>query len=272
MVQHFAPRAIASARGRARELGLDAGVFSAARRVFESALKDGGRLTRQECYAALASAGIDPAGQRGIHILSRLAMEGLLCLGPRLGKQPTFVLLDEWVPEANPPGRDDGLRLLAKRYFESHGPASIEDFAWWTGMLLSEARGVCAELGLEASGSLSGRTLYALDPARPHRPLGAPVRLLAAFDEYLLGYRDRSACLRADVDRYVTKNGVFLATIVIDGDVAGVWRRRRTGTGVTITCEPFRPFDERMVAGVESEALRFARFVEASVRVEWARG
>ena len=272
MVEYLAPRVVASARGRARQLGLDVETFAAARRVFVATLRDGGQLTRAEAYAALAHAGIDPAGQRGIHILSRLAMERVLCLGPRRGKQPTFVLMDEWVPKPNRPGRDEALRLLAERYFHTHGPASVEDFSWWSGMLLSEARRVCDELPLETAGAWNGRTLLAFAATELPKHTNTRVRLLAAFDEYVLGYRDRSVCLSAAVDHYVTKNGVFLATIVLDGEVVGIWRRRRTRTGVTLTCEAFRRLDEDVMTAVDAEARRFSAFVEAPVVVEWTPG
>jgi hypothetical protein len=144
MLGLLAPRSLASSLGRLRALELDQAVFNRSRDLFIAALSGGKQLRREAMLELLASANISPGGQRGIHILGRLAQEGLICFGAREGKQHTFALLEEWVPQAmlrlGPKSRDEALAELARRYFTGHGPATLPDFVWWSGLTTSEAR------------------------------------------------------------------------------------------------------------------------------------
>lgn len=134
MLRLLAPRAIARAAGRHRQLGLDAATFAQSRDRLTAVLAGGNQLTRDAIYAELDRSGISTAGQRGIHILAQLAMEGVICFGARRSKQQTFALLDEWVPSSRMLEGDEALAELAARYFASHGPATLADFAWWSGL------------------------------------------------------------------------------------------------------------------------------------------
>ncbi len=191
-------------------------------------------------YAAFARAGIVPDGQRGIHILGHLSRDRVLCFGPHRAKQPTFVLLDEWLPAGHDVPDDEVLRELALRYFRSHGPATPNDFAWWSNLTLTAARE-----GLESCSSelektdYEGKTYWFDSSAVNAR--GASVRLLPAFDEYVLGYTDRALAGPAEhLQRVIPGgNGMFLAAIVDpSGALLGLWRQR-AGAGLTVTPELF---------------------------------
>ena len=238
----LAPRAIARAEGRHRELGLDVRTFARARGVVERALAGGGVMTRDELYAELARGRIAPTGQRGIHVLCMLAMQGVLCFGPHRGKQPTFALLDEWI--APPPARDrdrdrdDALGELARRYFTSHGPATLADFAWWTGLPLGEARRAhaLAKPHLEEV-IVDGQPCSWVPSGR--RAGGPSVHLLPPYDEYTVAYRDRSAILDpAYAERM--RNGIFSPVIAIAGELAGTWRREIRGERVIVRADLLR--------------------------------
>ena len=123
-----------------RNAGLDEKVFAKSRRLISKALEGGKQLTRPQIYEILEKAKISTASQRGLHILGYLAQDGLICLASRKGKQHTFTLLDEWVPPGRMLTGDEALRELAIRYFTSHGPATVQDFAWWSGLTLTEAK------------------------------------------------------------------------------------------------------------------------------------
>ncbi len=138
MLELLAPRVIASGRRRQQQLELDDKIIGRIRTVFVRALQGGKQLTRDEMYALLESARISSAGQRGYHILWRLAHEGIICCGARKGKQPTFTLLAEWVPNAKSLKRDEALAELTRRYFTGHGPATLQDFVWWSGLRVSD--------------------------------------------------------------------------------------------------------------------------------------
>jgi winged helix DNA-binding protein len=151
MLELMTPRVVAAAAGRlAREYELDRSAFGRSAEVVARALEGGGSLTREAMYRALEVARISTAGGRGLHITWRLAHDGLICFGPRQGKQQTFVLLDEWIPGAKRLAREEALCELARRYFTSHGPATTHDFAWWSGLLLSDAAEALAERLLTA--------------------------------------------------------------------------------------------------------------------------
>ena len=148
MLKLLTPRVITSAAGRYRQLELTDAVFARAARVAERALTGGKSIRRDAISQLWKSAGIATSDSRGLHILGHLAMRGLLCFGPREGKQHTFTLLDEWLPPVPPLARDDALGELARRYFTSHGPATVADFVWWSGLTVADTK-----RGLQVNGT-----------------------------------------------------------------------------------------------------------------------
>ena len=206
MLALLAPRMIARAAGRHAQLNLTKEDFARARDIFENALSGGRSFTRAEMIAALESGGVSTAGQRGYHTLGVLAQQAVLCLGPMAGKQQTFVLLEEWVPPVHEPAldRETALARLANRYFEAHGPATLADFAWWSGLTKTDARTGINGAADDLECFAADETTYWLPAgvlrtsARPPTRRGAgktavpSVHLLPAFDEYMLGYTDRT--------------------------------------------------------------------------------
>lgn len=252
LLRLVAPRMRMRAAKTERDEGIDEHVLTTVRDVAVRELEGGRSATRDELQAAWNAAGVSTDGQRGYHLIWRLANEGLLCHGPvETRARQRFVLLDEWSPQgADEPGEDEALALLLTAYARGHGPVTARDFAWWTGLTLTQARTAVAEAG-DAVESWHDELLVAADtPPSTVRPEGH--RVLAAFDEYFLGYGDRTAfCSPDDALRIVPgKNGLFLPILVRDGEVVGTWRRspeRRNGTTVTLT--PFRD-------GIAPEAFR----------------
>lgn len=243
MLRLTASRMIAKDSRRQEQLGLDTAILERCKELFYDALKGGKRLSRPDMMELLESRDISTQGQRGYHILWYISQTGLICLGPMQDKQQTFVLLDEWAPYSRELSREESLAELARRYFTSHGPATTHDFAWWSGLTVTDAKA-----GLEAA--KSGLTSIELadreywmdrDAPRHVEDDGAAVHLLPGFDEYLLGYRDRSAVLATEHAPMIVPggNGVFLPTIVVDGQVAGTWKRKLKKDAVEITLSPF---------------------------------
>lgn len=256
MLALVGPRAIAAQAGRHRQLELDEAVFASCRKLLAKALC-GVTLTRGALFELLEAKGIATAGQRGIHILWRLAQDGLICFAAHEGKQPAFALLDEWLPDAGPAyPRDEALAILAQRYFTSHGPATVADFAWWAGLTLADARrGVAAAAGLEQAG-IGGKAYWMAHGAlvRPH--VAGGVYLLPGFDEYLLGYKDRADVLAAQyADRIVPGgNGVFKPMIVVNGQIVGTWQRSGGAT------ELFAALKGAEKAALEAAVQRYRLF------------
>ena len=261
------PRMIARAAGRYLQLGLDEDTFARSRDLFVIALQGNRQLTRAAMYQVLENANISTAGQRGIHILGRLAQEGLLCFGERQGKQFTFALLSEWIPQAKSLPREQAQAELALRYFSSHGPAMLEDFVWWSGLTSSDAR---AALDMAkprlASEVIDGRTYWLpiSVPALGVEPIIA--HLIPAFDEYLVGYKDRSAVL--DPQFFLRTNaggGMLNPTILIDGQVLGTWKRTFKKGAVVIKPEWFTELTNDQLDAFNIASENYGAFLQLPV-------
>ena len=259
MLELSASRILARDGRRLGQLELDRELMERSGELFYEALRGKGRLSRREMVLLLEDGGIRTEGQRGYHILWYLSQAGLICPGPMQDHQQTFVLLEEWVPHSRGLSREEALAELARRYFASHGPATVHDFAWWAGLTVTEARsGLEATMPELVSEEIEGRAYWMSSDAPDHTAYDqARVHLLPAFDEYLLGYRDRTAVLaREDASKIVPGgNGVFRPTIVVGGRVVGTWRRRLEKNAIDLTLDPFAPpvdWEERALGAARS--------------------
>lgn len=270
MVELLGARVIAGAAGRFRALGLDDEAFARARRVLVKRLAGGAPLIRAAVYDALEHAKISVAGQRGIHILWRLAHESLLCFGPREGKQQTFVLFDEWLPRAKRLRREEALAELACRYFTGHGPATVADFAWWSGLNLSDARHAVhlAKPRLDEE-TINGQSHWFARPATPSPSPRSRAYLLPAFDEFVVAYADRSAAVeRAHMIRVNAGGGILNPTIVVDGRIVGTWKRRLTRGEVVFSPAPFTALSKPKTQAVARALRRYGEFLGVGSRAE----
>lgn len=263
MLALTASRNILHTAGRYRQLRLEQADFDRSREIIARALQGGNRLPRAALYRALEEAGVSTDGQRGIHILGRLAQEGLICFGPRQGKTHVFVLLEEWLHPAEVLPHDQALAELARRYFTSHGPATAQDFAWWSGLPVAEARASLEMARSQlAQEETDGQTYWLPRSAPGKREPPGSAHLLPGFDEYLVGYRERSAVL--DPLYVLSTNaggGMLNPTIVIDGKVVGTWKRVLKKGSVIITPNWFAPPDEGQVRAFNTAALQYAAFL-----------
>jgi hypothetical protein len=230
------------------------------RDAFIPALKGGKSLTRPQMVELIKSAGVDPSGQRAYHILWYVAQTGTLCIGPMQDKQQTFMLLDEVAPHPNHLERDEAVAELAKRYFTSHGPATLKDFAGWSGLTLTEAKAGHAANAHELSAQTIDGTEYWQPKTQPLAANG--VYLLPGFDEYFLGYRDRSAIVDASHAAKVVPggNGIFKAMVISDGRVIGTWLRKPTTRALGIQVTLFTSVTAKTKAAIERAAANYAAF------------
>ncbi len=262
MLRLLAPRVIKGSVARRTGLGLDESQLERARELSINALSGGRQLRRADLLASWDKAGLDPGGQRGVHVLRYLAMTGTLVFGPTAAGEQLVVLLDEWVPQPRDLERDEALCELAVRYFRSHGPATGADLAGWSGLTAGDTR-TAVTLARPSLASLDiDGTEHLLDPQTPERLAAARtdaagVLLLPGFDEFLLGYRDRSAQLDpAYADRIVPGgNGIFRPTIVSAGRVVGTWTRTGRGARQKVAATPFTNFPTHVESAI---AARYA--------------
>ncbi len=268
LLQLLTPRQIQQAAGRYRQLALDDSLFAQSQAVFAKALQGGNELTRDELLQALEQASIATTGQRGYHLLGRAAQDGLICFGARSGKQQTFVLLDEWVPPTPPLDRDEALAELARRYFTSHGPATVYDLARWAGITITDARRGVVDVDKTLIRERIGAQEYWLPHSRTAAGEQAkPVYLLAGFDEFVLGYGDRSAILEPAFANRICPggNGVFSPTVVIDGQIRGTWKRTLKTRAVAVEWTPFTSFTATEDAALAAAAQGYGGFLGLAV-------
>lgn len=254
-----------------REFGLDTKSLAQCRKIITRALADGQPQTRSALYATLEQAGQSTSTQRSLHILGRLAHEGIICQGPRIGKQPSFVLLDAWVPNSVDLSREQALGELGLRYFRGHGPATVHDLAWWSGLTLKDAQAALALAKPSLQQESIGEATYWFDPgiaAADAEAEAEAIYLLPAFDEYLVGYKDRSAALDpAHTKQVIGVNGIFASNVVIGGRVAGLWKRSLDKQGAALSVTPLRPLKKHERAGIAAAAQRMSRFLDSPVRM-----
>ncbi|HEV8303893.1 MAG TPA: winged helix DNA-binding domain-containing protein [Gemmatimonadales bacterium] len=250
-----------------RRMGLDSGMFVRAANVCEHVLEGGQFLTRQELSTHFARAGLPHRGYRVGHLALYCEVEGVICSGPRRGKQSTYALLAERAPDARRLPRDEALAELAQRYFRSHGPATLRDFVWWSGLKAADARRGL-EMHRATKVEFDGQTYWTLGRTRMGRPRAPQVSLLPVYDEYLVAYRDRivvphgPAMVPARVAGYVK----FQHPLVIAGQVVGTWRPGpRADDGMAeVRVAPARRLTAVERRGLAREVARYRLFHVAS--------
>ena len=189
----------------------------------------------------------------------------------RSGKQQTFTLLDEWVPTARSLTRDEALAELASRYFASHGPATLQDFVWWSGLTTADARAGLAMAEYHLVGEPVDGQVYWSPSSAPAASSGSPRAFLPpAFDEYLVGYKDRSAVLDPSrAKRINAGGGMLLPSVVVDGQVVGVWKRTIKKGAVQVRVTLFSGMTKAEIRAVEAAADRHGRFVGQPVELSF---
>jgi hypothetical protein len=264
MLKLLTPRVVAAyERRRLQQFDLDDATFARSKDVFLDALRGGRQLSRNAMYQVLEAAYIPTANQRGLHILGWLAQEGVICFGPRQGKQQTFVLLDEWVSATRALERDEALAELARRYFTSHGPATLQDFVWWSGLTTADAKAGLEMASPHLAHEAVGEQIYWLPQTMPITKEASPTAyLLPNYDEYLVGYKNRSDVFDPAHAKLVnTSTGVFTSAIVLDGQVVGTWKRTLQKGSVVISPNLFAPLPKAKYQAFVAAAKRYAAFL-----------
>ena len=268
------PRVKAQAAYGHRLSGLDGPTIAKSNRVLARSL-EGRQLTRAEIEAELRSAGVVPRNAIATgHLLLAAELDGVICSGAMRGKLHTHALLDERVPPADPYDREVALAELAGRYVASHGPATIKDFAWWSGLSVADAtEGVrTAEPRLEPveDGAVTYWVAPGTDRAAGRRAPSA--HLLANFDEYTVGYTDRGLLMDAADARHLEPRPelLFNNVVLVDGRVAGTWKRVQRKAAVSVTVRLFRPVDTRQQTAITGAAQQYASHLELPLELDRA--
>jgi hypothetical protein len=261
MLKYLTPRVFARYKSILAKDGIDDKVRTKSKKVFEKMLSGGNQLTRDELYEALEKAKVSTKGTRGLHLLGTAAQDGLICQGPRQGKQHTFVLVDEWIPsKLSIPSKDEAMAELARRYIRSHGPVIVEDFAWWAGLNKGEANAAFQSIASELETVVVNGKEFWFDPASANtKPKTGKAYLLPTYDEYGIAYKNRDEFIHDDEYRLV--GGLFTSAIMMNGKMIGTWRRVLEKKTIDIEFKPFKKFSSSQKKAIEIEAKRYGKFL-----------
>src|SRR6266699_4035206 len=268
-----APRVNAGNASWYRRLELDDALFIRSNAVLAKALQGGKQLTRAELVSVLQRAGIATDElQRFSYIIMRAELDVIVCSGARRGRQFTYALLDERAPQAMTLDRHEALAEVASRYFTSRGPATLQDFVWWSGLTVADARTglemVTTQLMHEV---VDGQKYWFSSSASPSNDLSQTVYLLPNYDEYIVGYTDRSAVFDASHAQHLDARGnvLFQHTIVLNGRVVGTWKRMLKKDEVMLTPSLFTPLTKDETHALITSAERYGEFLNMPVNVTY---
>ncbi|HEU5007943.1 MAG TPA: winged helix DNA-binding domain-containing protein [Jatrophihabitantaceae bacterium] len=244
------------------ELGLTPELLDRAAAVTPAILA-GRALTRQEFAAQLGQHGVAIAqeGQASTHVLLYLSAVGLTCRGTDLGREATFVLIDDWIPDAAAgPRGDDALAELARRFFTGFSPATPADFTTWSG--LPSSRAITLIRDELTAADVHGRAGYRLGIVEPQRGL----RMLPAFDNYLVGYKERAALIADDRRAEVYVGGVIRPTVLLDGRVVGRWQLDRAKGRVQVL--EFERLSRSARSAIDAEVADTGAFLDQELAID----
>lgn len=264
LLQLTGPRVKALNAYTYRQQKLDSKIFKRSHDIIVKELEGGKQLMRTELQAALAKKKIIAGGIRLICLLMEAELDGIICSGARNGNQQTYALLEERVPEVNVISKEEALAMFAGRYFTSRGPATARDFSTWSGLSLTDARRAVKMLPLKFKTENFNGQEYIFLP-RDFDP-GKKVRdsfLMPDYDEYGMGYRDRTAIREAPDDfKYFTgENPAFNRMIIIGGKIVGTWKRVIKNKGISIETVPFRPLSKAKQQVLKKMIRKYSEFV-----------
>lgn len=269
MLELTAPHVKRTAAYSHKQLGLEEEILKKSNALIEKALTKHGHLSRKELMEALQEAKMDTSANRASHFLFAAELDGLICSGPSKGKKLSYALLEDRVPKTPKLNRDEALATLAQRYFASHGPATLKDFAWWSGLSPTDAKkGLLACDGQLHKAEIEGAFYWyaQLDGVRKN---AQDIHILPAYDEFIISYADRSASLDATFGKHaISNNGIFKATIIVDGQVIGTWKRTLKPKQVLVSMDFFNKPTEATIEKVRAQFDPYAHFLAKELVLE----
>jgi len=266
MLALTSPQIKSLTKSRHKDFGLTEAIFSKSRKIIEKLLRDGNHSTREEIIPILNKANINTDENRASHIFATLELNGLICSGKTKNGKQTFALLDERAPQMKSFDKEEALATLAQRYFTSHCPATLDDFAWWSGLTKTNSKRALEMVKPKfVSEVVEGKTYWFSESLlKPSKKESA--YLLPAYDEFIISYKDRSATLTFENHkRAVSVNGIFNPTIVVNGETIGVWKRRFKKDTVMIEFEFFEKPNKATLGMIEKEEIRYAEFLGTKI-------
>ncbi len=271
MLELTAPQIKRTMRARHKELQLSEEMVSWSNDLIARALEGGKHLTRDELVAKFQQAQIALDNNRAAHLLMSAELDGIICSGPMEGNKQTYTLLEDWVPRRETLTREEALARLAKKYFTSHGPATLADFAWWSALPAADTREALESVKLDLSSFEFEEQEYwfAIDTVFPaSHPETA--FFLPSFDEFLISYKDRRATLAQESqNKAVSSNGIFRPIMVLNGETIGIWKQSNKQGSVLIEPTFFQKPDEETKIRLTAASAIYAQFLEKPVEISF---
>ncbi len=270
MLELSAPQIKSLARSRDKELGLTETVFNRSNSIIEKALRYGIHLTREEMVTLLAAAGFSNDNNRVSHLLMRAEIEGIIASGHIKNGKQTYALLANRVTNTKTLHRDEAVVELARRYFTSHGPATLRDFIWWSGLPVKECRQAIEAIKTSFDSVKTGDDTFFFAPfVTLPKYDKSQVALLPAYDEFIISYKNRTASLPFENHiQAVLINGIFRPVIVYNGQVTGIWKRTVKNEKVFLTAEFFDRINLSMKNMIAEQFASFAHFIGKTPKIE----
>lgn len=269
------PRVKQNNSSMGRKLGLDSKLLSKAQKIIAKALSGANVLTRDELRAVLTKAGIEATETlRMAYILMEAELNCLIVSGPRRGKQFTYMLLDERAPATKPKKREDALEEFTRRFFSSHGPATVHDMNWYSGLTITECKAGLEMVKSEFEHEEIGGKEFWFAETKLKKPKPNTCYLLPNYDEYGIGYRDRSEIFESEYEKQIIarEGTTFMHLIIIDSRLVGTWRRKLGKKEVTIESKRFRAFNSKEEQAFKKAADDYGRFLELKVKLaKWGK-
>ncbi len=269
MLDLTAPQINAAQSSRDHQLDLTEDVIAKSNTTIEKALSTGRHLTREELITALHQAGITTDQNRASHLFARAELEKIICSGASRGSKTTYALLSERVPKHNDISKDEALEKLAKRYFTSRSPATLQDFTWWSGLPARDASKALELVKSDFDRVLTDDRTYWLSHGitLPHTGRDGAY-LLPTYDEYIISYSDRSASIPPQLEQYmkeISDRGVFRPIIVVEGEVVGIWKRSLHNESIRIEIQPFIDLNPATKEWITGAAARYGSFLGKAI-------
>jgi hypothetical protein len=259
-----APQIRAGQSARDKQLELTNDVYSHSNSIIEKALVEQGQVTRENLVAELQQAGIATDQNRASHLFMRAELDKIICSGAILGGKPSYALLAERVPKAKTQTREEALGELARRYFTSRCPATLQDFTWWSGLSAQDARRALELVKSEFSTeNLAGQTYW----LTPHPSIPQPgllfAHLLPTYDEFIIAYANRTASIPLELEQHmkqISDRGIFWPIILHNGLVVGTWKRTIKKDTMLVKLQPFSRLKPATLDPIQQATAQFAFF------------
>lgn len=272
MLQLTAAKIRRSAGSRHKELGLTPDVLKKSRKVIEKALAKEGYLIREKLVKALEEAKINTKENRASHIFFDAELECLICSGPLDGNKYTYALFDERITQKKNFSKTEALAELAGRYFSTRGPAAVNDFAWWSGLNLTEAKKAAEMLDDNFIREKIGGEIYIYRESNSSAAGKKKAFLLPAYDELIICYKDRNPTIQADHHKKaVSSNGLFRPIVVIDGKVEGIWKPVKDKDDIKIEINMFDAAGTGKKKIIKEASTDYGRFLGMKTEVDYIK-